>query len=163
MKKVLFGFVAVFMMAVICVGLSACSSDDSNGAGGGSGNLVGTWRLVSEVKTYYTKADGQWKETDRKEEDVKKDDQATSGFIFYADGKARLIFIKGDGTYELETDDWFKYKLENGNLFLIEEDPKDNDGWELWGACTVADNTMQIKRDRLEKKGYVTVKTYRKM
>lgn len=163
MKKVLFGLMSIMMMAVVCVGFTACGSDDDDDNGGGANGLVGTWRLVSEVKTYYTKVDGQWQATSEIEEDIKKDEVATSGFIFNADGSARLIYIKADGSYTLETDDWFKYKLENGYLYLLENSPEDTDGWESWGPCTVAGNTMQLKKDRLEKKSYITVKNYRKM
>ena len=77
MKKTLLGLMAIVLMAVVCVGFSACGSDgDDNGNGGGNGGgstsnaLVGTWSRnystadvpnAKEVYTFNNNGSGAYK------------------------------------------------------------------------------------------------------
>ena len=53
MKKYLFGLTTIVMMAVVCVGFSACGSDDEGGGGGAvPSELIGTWRGTNGTWTF---------------------------------------------------------------------------------------------------------------
>ena len=44
MKKNIFSWLTIVVMAVVCVGFVACGSDDDDGGGAVPSELIGTWR-----------------------------------------------------------------------------------------------------------------------
>jgi len=155
----------MLMMAVVSVGFTSCGSDDDGdgrGAGDKSG-LVGKWRCVYKKSESYYLSDGQWLPK-KNEEKTYDDNTESSGFIFNSDGTAQLIYAKADGSYTRETDDMFRYKTENGHLYLLEDDPEDSDGWEDWGAYTLSGSTLELVEDEASStsKKY-SVKRYQKL
>jgi hypothetical protein len=54
MKKTLLGLMTIVMMAVVCVGFSACGSDDDGDGGGGAvpSELIGTWKGSNGTWTF---------------------------------------------------------------------------------------------------------------
>ena len=68
MKKQLLGWMTIALMAFVCVGFTACGSDDDDEGGSGNSSVVGMWKRVYKQEIRYTKNDsGQWVETSREE------------------------------------------------------------------------------------------------
>lgn len=157
----------IAMMAFVCVGFAACGGDDGNGgsdsgSGGSNGTLSGKWKKISERETQYTlDENGKWVVT---VDEGEKASTSGSGFIF--EGKnATLVYFKSDGSYELETDDLFEFKVQDGHLYLLELDIHDTDGFEDYGAINITGNEFTLVDEKFynasQKK--VKVKRYRKI
>ena len=166
MKKYLFGWMTIALMAFVCAGFAACSSDDDNDGDGGGGSasasgLVGTWKRTYKQEVKYGKdASGNWQKI-KDQEKFYDDDKGSSGYLFKADGKAQLLDnVKADGTYEVEEE--FKYKVENGHLYMIELDHPD--GWEDAGKITISGNTFELQEEEIEgDEKEVETKRYKKI
>ena len=147
MKKYLLSAMSIMMMALVCVGFSACGDDDNDG-GSGSGSdsgLVGVWKRVYKKTTSYQKNnDGQWVRVGEPEE---KTYEWKDGFQFFANGKFVELDFNEDGSYEAD-DDELKYKVENGNLYYVELDH--DKGWELWGAIVISGNQFELTEEEIE-------------
>ena len=146
MKKYFLSMMSVMMMALVCVGFSACGDDDNDGGGSGSDSgLVGVWKRVYKKTTSYQKNnDGQWVRVGEPEE---KTYEWKDGFQFFANGKFVELDFNEDGSYEAD-DDELKYKVENGNLYYVELDH--DKGWELWGAIVISGNQFELTEEETE-------------
>lgn len=164
MKKQLFSWMTIALMAVVCVGFAACGGDGDGGSGTGSGSssLSGKWKKISEREArYQLEENGKWIVT---EDEGEKASTSGSGFIF--DGKnARLVYFNSDGSYTLETDDLFEFKVQDGHLYLLELDEHDTDGFEDYGAINITGNEFTLVEEKYYSGSQKKVKTkrYRKI
>lgn len=150
MKKCIKSMFVVLCGIIVTTTFLACGSDDDGNdiGGGGNSGLVGQWRRVYNNKTrWYKQQDGEWVQYANSEYTY-GDEESSPGFIFNSNGTAQLIYATGDGTYELETDEPFKWKTENGHLYLLEVDQGETDGWEDLGTYTLSDSTLEIIDDK---------------
>lgn len=160
MKKYVFYFLSIFVMALVCVGFTACSNDDESGEKLG---LEGVWKRTYKLETTYNKdAAGEWKKISE-EAKTYADNQGSHGFMFLSGGKANLLYdVKADGSYRIEAE--CKYKISNGYLYLMELDENDKDDWEKWGKITISGNTFELYDEDIDKdfKEYETTR-YKKI
>ena len=163
-KKSLLQLMAVMMVAMLSIGFASCGGDDDDDNGGGNtAGLVGKWRCVYKKSESYYMSNGEWYPKKNEEKNY-EDDTESSGFIFNADGTAQLIYAKADGSYTLETNNVFKYKTENGHLYLLEDSPEDTDGWEDWGVLTLTGNTLELVENEVTStKKKNSIKRYQKL
>ena len=61
-----------------------------------------------------------------------------------------MVDISPDGHYFIEESDDFFYKVENGHLFLKENNPRDKDGWEDVAAIKISGSTMELTEEEIE-------------
>lgn len=151
MKKKLFSLMTIAMMALVCVGLTACGSDDddnNNGSGGGSAvvtesSLYGIWKDHHSVNiSYYKSNDGEWKEGSR--HTYYYNEVTSSGFLFEEGGKAKnLIMLNADGTYRPDAYYEYNYKVENGRLYVMKIGEGETGTWEDYGKIQITGNTME--------------------
>jgi hypothetical protein len=163
MKKTLLGLMTIVMMAVVCVGFSACGSDDDDNGGGSSSGLTGVWKRTYKYEINYTKdASGQWVKSSEKEKTY-DDSDGSEGILFESGDKAKLLYnVKGDGTYQVEEE--FKYKVEGGYLYMLELDSHDTEGWEVWGKISINGNTLEIQEEEIDGNyKEVSTKRYKKI
>jgi hypothetical protein len=163
MKKTLFSLMTIALMAVVCVGFSACGSDGDDNGGGSSSGLTGVWKRTYKYEIKYTKdASGQWVKSSEKEKTY-GDNDGSEGYLFESGGMAKLLYnVLADGTYKVEEE--FKYKVEGGHLYMWELDDRDEDGWEDVGKITVSGNTFEMQEEEIDgnyKK--VSTKRYKKV
>ena len=137
MKKYFWSMMTILMMAVMCVGLTACGSDDDDSPSG----MVGVWKRVYKKTTYYEKnSSGEWVQNGQPSE--KTYEGEGSGFQFMPGNKAQEVDIDANGNVTPDGDA-FEYKIENGKLYMLELDhPKD--GWEEAGTIVISGNTFEL-------------------
>jgi hypothetical protein len=162
MKKTLFGLMTIVMMAVVCVGFSACGGDDE-GDGGSSSGLTGVWKRVYKKTTYYVKdSNGEWVQSGQPSETTYKG--SYSGFQFMSGNRAQEIDIDANGNITPDGDA-FEYKVENGKLYMLELDHPE-DGWEDFGTINISGNTFELTSEDQKSSSSrkeVKLKRYRKM
>ena len=56
MKKYFWSMMTILMMGVMCVGLTACGSDDDDDNGGSPSGMVGVWKKVYKALQSFYKA-----------------------------------------------------------------------------------------------------------
>ena len=167
MKKNIFSWLTIALMAIVCVGFSACGSDGDddggNGGGGSTSDLVGTWKRVYKLETKYQKnSSGQWEQVGQEEKTY--DNVSAHGFLFNADKTAKSIYISPDGTITPESRDDFEYKVQNGQLYMLELDESDTDGWESWGYIQISGNEFVLTEEDIDgTRREVDIKHYRKI
>lgn len=140
MKQLYMSIMTIALMAFVCVGFAACSSDDDNGGGSGDKSLIGTWRKYSSSSQ----------------------DPNELGYV--------ILEIKADGImYEHDIDgnlniiesstETFKYKTENGHLYTdkLKKDGYRNE-WKDEGAYTISGDILQISKDSGSVKRYKKIK-----
>lgn len=159
MKKYLFYFVSIFVMALVCVGFTACNNDEGSDGGG----LEGIWKRTYKLETtFYKDASGEWKQSGNEEKNY-GDDQGSHGFMFLSGGKAKLLYdVKTDGTYKIEAE--VRYKISNGYLYMLELNEKNKDDWYNLGKITISGNTFELYEEEIDKnyKEYETTR-YKKI
>lgn len=177
MKKNIFSWLTIALMAIVCVGFAACGSDDDGGKSayvsdsdddnssvGSTSDLVGIWKRVYKKETNYQKnSSGQW-EQDGDPKVTTYDNVSAHGYHFNADKTAKSIYIRPDGTITPETRDDL-YKVENGQLYLLELDDRDTDGWESHGYIKFIDNNeFELTEEDIDgSRREIEVKRYRKI
>jgi hypothetical protein len=161
MKKTLFSLMTIALMAVVCVGFSACGSD---GDGDSSSSLEGVWKRVYKKTTIYEKnSSGQWVQQGQPEE-KSYEGKESDGIQFLPNKRAVEVDIEADGTVTPD-DDIFEYKIENGKLYMLELDHPEG-GWEEVGAIVFAGNTFELTSEDQKSSSSrkeVKLKRYRKM
>ena len=137
MKKYFWSMMTILMMAVMCVGLTACGSDDDDSPSG----MVGVWKRVYKKTTYYEKnSSGEWVQNGQPSE--KTYEGEGSGFQFMSGNKAQEVDIDANGNVTPDGDA-FEYKIENGKLYMLELDHPE-DGWESFGTINISGNTFEL-------------------
>ena len=140
MKKYFWSMMTILMMAVMCVGFTACGSDD-DGDGGSSSGIVGVWKRVYKKTTIYEKnSSGEWVQNGQPLE--KTYEGEGSGFQFMPGNKAQEVDIDANGNVTPDGDA-FEYKIENGKLYMLELDHPE-DGWESFGTINISGNTFEL-------------------
>ncbi len=161
MKKNLFSLMTIALMAVVCVGFSACGSD---GDGDSSSSLEGVWKRVYKKTTIYEKnSSGQWVQQGQPEE-KSYEGKESDGIQFLPNKRAVEVDIEADGTVTPD-DDIFEYKIENGKLYMLELDHPEG-GWEEVGTIVFAGNTFELTSEDQKSSSSrkeVKLKRYRKM
>ena len=138
MKKTLFSLMTIALMAVVCVGFSACGSD---GDGDSSSSLEGVWKRVYKKTTIYVKdSNGKWVQSGEPSEETYEG--SASGFQFMSGNKAQEVDIDANGNVTPDGDA-FEYKIENGKLYMLELDHPE-DGWESFGTINISGNTFEL-------------------
>ena len=138
MKKYFWSMMTILMMGVMCVGLTACGSDDDDSPSG----MVGVWKRVYKKTTYYEKnSSGEWVQQGQPEE-KSYEGQESDGIQFLPNNRAVEVDIEADGTVTPD-DDFFEYKIENGKLYMLELDHPE-DGWEEAGTIVISGNTFEL-------------------
>ena len=148
MKKFLLSLMSIALMAVVCVGFTACGSDDDGDNGGGSGDIVGVWKRTYKKTTYFQQNNsGEWVQVG--DPKVKTyDGKEASGFRFLPGNKAVEIDIDADNNVKYEGEQ-FEYKIENGKLYLLELDHPE-DGYEMWGVITFSGDQFELTKEEME-------------
>lgn len=137
MKKYFWSMMTILMMAVMCVGLTACGSDDDDSPSG----MVGVWKQVYKKTTYYEKnSSGEWVQSGEPSEETYEG--SASGFQFMSGNKAQEVDIDANGNVTPDGDA-FEYKIENGKLYMLELDHPE-DGWESFGTINISGNTFEL-------------------
>jgi hypothetical protein len=123
----------IAMMAVILMGLAACSSDDEEEVGS-KADLIGTWEEYAE--TYWEKEDGKIVE----EYELTKDDFSDFGWrwSFYEDGSCNNqeywsgrwdnswgTWSMQSNTIYIDGEEWFTIKTLNKNTLIVEYHEKE--------------------------------------
>ena len=141
MKKYFWSMMTILMMGVMCVGLTACGSDDDDDNGGSPSGMVGVWKKVYKKTTYYVKdSNGEWVQDGNPSE--KTYEGSASGYQFMSGNKAQEVEIDANGNVTPEGDG-FEYKIENGHLYMLELDHPE-DGWESFGTINISGNTFEL-------------------
>ena len=159
MKKNFWSMMTILMMAVMCVGLTACGSDDDDSPSG----MVGVWKQVYKKTTYYEKnSSGEWVQSGEPSEETYEG--SASGFQFMSGNKAQEVDIDANGNVTPDGDA-FEYKIENGKLYMLELDHPE-DGWEEAGTIVISGNTFELTSEDQKSSSSrkeVKLKRYRKM
>ena len=160
MKKTLFSLMTIALMAVVCVGFSACGSD---GDGDSSSSLEGVWKRIYKKTTVYVKdSNGKWVQSGEPSDETYAG--SASGFQFMSGNKAQEIDIDANGNVTPDGDA-FEYKIENGKLYMLELDHPE-DGWESFGTINISGNTFELTSEDQKSSSSrkeVKLKRYRKM
>lgn len=136
------------MVAFVGVIVVACNKDDEDNSKNANAELVGKWRREYKEKVTYIKNNGAWKEESRSSKSYPEG--SSDGLIFKADGTALMVDLFPDGAYIQEEADNFYYKVENGHLFMKENNPRDKDGWEDVAAIKISGSTMELTEEEIE-------------
>lgn len=153
MKKYFWSMMTILMMAVMCVGLTACGSDDDDS--GSSSNMVGVWKKIYKRTTYYQKdSSGEWVQSGQPSEKTYEGDG--SGFQFMPGNRAQEVDIDANGKVTPDGDA-FEYKIENGKLYLLELDHPDE--WEDFGTINISGNQFEL----LQEGGKKSSSTYKEV
>ncbi len=110
-------------------------------------DIVGKWICYYKKETEYKKSGSSWDIVYEKEEWYETKGSA-HGFEFFADGTAHLLKFYIDGREEKESEDNFKYKVENDTLYILEDDPSDTDGYESWGTIKFTSEGFELMSDK---------------
>ena len=146
MKKHFFAWMTIMMVAFVGITAVACSKEDNSQ--NANAEIIGKWRREYKETIKYIKNGGAWKEDSRSSKSYPEG--SSDGYIFKSDGTALMVDISPDGHYFIEESDDFFYKVENGHLFLKENNPRDKDGWEDVAAIKISGSTMELTEEEIE-------------
>lgn len=159
MKKYLFSWMTIALMAFVCVSFTACGgSDDDDNAGGGNGggerSLVGSWKKIYSSSN----SGGSLYEED------KPWGEAADGVIFKGDGTCQEVRFAGDLSVErIKTE--YTLKFVDGHLYTHKVG-NDEDDWKDRGVWTVSGDVLTLDKLHNDKGGsgtYNTINKYRKI
>lgn len=136
-KLLLFAFAAV-----LCCGLTACSSDDDGGSGNYEELIVGSWKIVKEYEG------GEW--------DIYDPDEIEDIYFFGPNGTG---YNEGWETFDGNLYDWedeFTYELSGNRLTISYESYSETDSWVI-EKLTDTELVVQEEEDGdVEEKIYFT-------
>ena len=161
MKKSFFWSLLTFaMVAMLSVGLASCGDDDDDNGGGGSNQLIGLWKQTYRHEVGYNKdSSGNWNKF-YEEGDSYDDDEESYGLLFQSNGQAKVIdYLSANGKYDDEDAEDFKYKVQDGHLYMLELDDADTDGWEDWGKFTISGKIVEFSYEDYDGSNYKYVGT----
>ena len=146
-KEKKWSILVYLLVAFFCLGFASCSSDDNSES---AASLTGVWKCTYKYEAeFYKDNSGNWSQIKEKEKTY-GDKEGSYGFLFGNNGDLKLLMnVKADGTYELETNEEFKYKIEKGHLYIMEVDHS-KDGYEDWGVISINGNTFKLSSEVIE-------------